>query len=60
VKVTAGEEGAMFDMNKNGRLGITNICCFDQAHSEELFVVVKGMHNMIMPTVKLLAPELSQ
>jgi hypothetical protein len=35
VKITATEEGAIFDINKGGQIAFTNVCCFGH-HQDEM------------------------
>ncbi len=43
VKITATDEGAMFDIMSNVQIAITNVCCFDVAHSKMLLDLIDDM-----------------
>src|SRR5688572_28606314 len=60
VKVTAGKEGAMFDMNKGESLAFTTVCSFEKKHSTSMLAKVEEMHQTMMPGTKLVKPKLDQ
>src|SRR3990172_3599049 len=53
VKISSSEEGCIFDIMKNGRLGVTNICCFRSFQKSELINMLKNLIKHMPVNLKL-------
>lgn len=63
IKITATEEGAAFDIQKNGDPAVTNLCCFDEKNSSGILQSVQSiadMYKKIGINFKLIDPVTSQ
>lgn len=45
IKITATTEGAVFDITKAGDIGITNVCCFEEKHTNTLLKLVERLQG---------------
>lgn len=62
VKITSSGEGAVFDVMKGENILFTNICCFREEYSSEMFDLVKRFARMIpiYKTTIVRNPDLNQ
>jgi hypothetical protein len=63
IKVSAAPEGAIFDIQVDGKPSIVNVCCFSDKSSSEMIQHVDGMAGMFrlfMPTISVVEPVTPQ
>ena len=51
VKITSTEEGAMFDIVKGAKLGVTNFCCFRKDQKKDMIDLIANLTRQ-MPVLK--------
>ena len=56
VKVTATEEGAIFDVMKGNDIGVMNVCCFGE-NKDLLVDIVRSMSNNTLGTRIIREPD---
>lgn len=59
IKVTAADEGAIFDIQKGGNPVVVNVCCFAEANKRQMFAYVdslSGMYKKIFGKIDILEP----